>query len=388
MKTVSLLLSAVFALFFVPAAYALDESADIASDTVVVEAKPGVIKRILNYFDESNKKPITRKMDFSLIGGPYYSSDSKFGIGVVAAGIYSTAPEDTLTKPSEMSLCFKATTASHFELALEGQHIFPHDRYRFDYQVSFSSINTKYWGIGYPQCSNDNNESKYKYLASHAEAIFSINLGRNVYLGPLMTFDYVNARSFQKPELWAGLPHRTFNYGIGASLRFDTRDNLTDTQKGILLRFDQTFDFGWMGNRYPFKSNELTAAWFGPLWKGCTFATRLHWRITWGDTPWGLMPYLGGSRTMRGYFEGRYRDKSAADICVELRQHVWRRNGVVVWAGCGSVFSHLSDITFNRLLPNFGFGYRWEFKKNVNVRVDLGFGKHGSGLFFGINEAF
>lgn len=387
MKTNRPLLSAFFAIVFAHAAYAVD-GGDAVGDSVVTEPKQGLIKRIVNYFSETNKKPISKKMDFSLIGGPFYSSDSKFGIGIVAAGAYSTAPDDSLTRPSDMSLSFKATTAAHFELSFGGVHVFPHDRYRLDYNVSFSSIDTKYWGIGYEQCSDNDNESKYKYLASHAEALFAIRFGKNMYLGPLVTFDYVNARSFQKPELWNGMPHRTFNYGLGASLRYDTRDNLTATKNGILIRFDQTFDFGWMGNRYPFKINEFTAAWFHPVWKGCTLASRLHWRITWGDTPWGLMSYLGGSETMRGYFEGRYRDKGAADICVELRQHVWRRNGVVVWVGVGSIFPRITDIHFNQLLPNFGFGYRWEFKKNVNVRVDIGFGKHERGLFFGINEAF
>ena len=40
------------------------------------------------------------------------------------------------------------------------------------------------------------------------------------------------------------------------------------------------------------------------------------------------------------------------------------------------------------ILPNYGFGYRWEFKKRVNVRLDLGFGKHQTGFIFNINEAF
>ena len=35
---------------------------------------------------------------------------------------------------------------------------------------------------------------------------------------------------------------------------------------------------------------------------------------------------------MRGYYEGRYRDKCSTDITVELRQSVWRRNGIVVCA--------------------------------------------------------
>lgn len=388
MKARTLLLVVLSTLNIAVCAQSHDRDSVFSPDTVSVAERPGLIKRIINYFSESNTKPVGRKMDFSFIGGPFYSSDSKFGIGLVAAGVYSTCPEDTTIVPSEMALKFNATTAAHFQLSLTGEHIFPHDTYRLNYDVSFSSIDTRYWGIGYEMCSDDNNESKYKYLASHAEALFAIRLGPNIYIGPMMTFDYINARKFQKPWLWDGMPTRTFNYGIGASLRYDTRDNLTAPKRGVLLRFDQTFDFGWMGNRYPFKVNELTACWYGPLWKGATLATRLHWRITWGETPWGLMSYLGGSESMRGYYEGRYRDKGAADLCVELRQHVWRRNGLVAWVGVGSVFPRISDIRFKELLPNYGIGYRWEFKKNVNVRIDFGFGKHQSGIFFNINEAF
>ena len=41
------------------------------------------------------------------------------------------------------------------------------------------------------------------------------------------------------------------------------------------------------------------------------------------------------------------------------------------------------------LVVEVGVGYRWEFKKNVNVRLDYGFGKSGqSGFLFNINEAF
>lgn len=65
------------------------------------------------------------------------------------------------------------------------------------------------------------------------------------------------------------------------------------------------------------------------------------------------------------------------------------RNGVVVWIGAGTVFNKFSALCMDRVLPNYGIGYRWEFKKNVNVRLDYGFGKNGqSGFIFNINEAF
>lgn len=100
------------------------------------------------------------------------------------------------------------------------------------------------------------------------------------------------------------------------------------------------------------------------------------------------MSKFGGSYTMRGYWEGRYNDKCSADVTVELRQHIWRRNGLVIWGGIGEVFPKVNGIFRGQILYNFGIGYRWEFKKRINVRLDYGFGRGESGLIFSINEAF
>ncbi len=117
-------------------------------------------------------------------------------------------------------------------------------------------------------------------------------------------------------------------------------------------------------------------------------AARLHGAGAYGNPPWGMLPTLDKGNAVRGYYEGRYRDKNEADIVVELRQHVWRRNGIVVWGGVGTVFSRFNQIGWDTLLPTYGIGYRWEFKKKVNVRVDFGLGKDSYAISFGINEAF
>ena len=115
----------------------------------------------------------------------------------------------------------------------------------------------------------------------------------------------------------------------------------------------------------------------------------LHAMFNYGDTPWTMLALMGGSYRMRGYYEGRYRDKQMIEAQVELRQKIYGRSGVVVWAGAGNVFPDLGRFRWNQTLPNWGLGYRWEFKKRMNVRLDYGFGKKGQGGFmFGINEAF
>ncbi len=346
----------------------------------------GLISKIIDYFDDSNKPKKNKAFDISFIGGPHYSSDTKFGIGLVAAGVYNT---DTVNgKPSEVSLYFDGTTSLFFTLGVRGTHIAPADRHRLIYDVSFSSVKSKFWGIGYAQNSDDSNESVYKYFATQASVAWVWRMAEKLYAGPLASFDYIAGRSFEKPWLLDGEDRHTLNIGLGLTAQYDSRDNLTYPHSGIYARLDQRFNPRFLFNDYAFSLTELTFSAYHGAWKGATIAYRLHSRFTYGNTPWGLLSTLGGSHSMRGYFDGRYRDKSAADVCVELRQHVRRRNSLAAWVGAGCIFPKFSALRWRHVLPNYGIGYRWEFKKNVNVRLDLGFGRGQTGFIFNINEAF
>lgn len=360
----------------------------VAADSVPVKPRSGIIGKIMQYLDDANKPKPYKPFDFSFIGGPYYSSDTKFGVGLVAAGLYHTDRNDTLLPPSDVSVYAKATTSMFFQLGVRGTHILPGDRARLNYDVNFASIATKFWGIGYDMDVNDNNESSFRYLSSQARASYVWRIGEALYLGPEMTFDYLNAHKRKRPELWEGESPRTFNLGAGITIQYDTRDFLTNAYKGIYIRLDQRFNPRFLFNKYAFSLTELTFNTYNPLWKDCVLAFRFHTRLTYGNTPWGLLGTLGGSENMRGYFEGRYRDKCEADVCLELRQHIWKRNGLVAWIGAGTVFPKFSALRWKKVLPNWGVGYRWEFKKRVNVRLDLGFGRHQTGFIFSINEAF
>lgn len=369
-------------------------SAENAADSLCSDSlfaapvKKGFIQKIIDYFDDANKPKKQKKFDISFIGGPHYSSDTKFGIGLVAAGLYRTDTTDVSLPPSDVSIYADATTSMFFKLGVRGTHITPHDKARLQYDINFSSVATKFWGIGYDMDVDNENESKYKYLNSQAELCWVWRMADNLYLGPLATFDYINGRQFEKPELWNGEDNRTFNFGLGFTLQYDTRDFLTNASRGVFLRLDQRFNPRFLLNRYAFSLTELTFDFYHHAWRDATVAFQVHSRLTYGNTPWGLLSTLGGSDNMRGYFEGRYRDKSEIDVCLELRQHIWHRNGIVAWVGAGTIFPKFSALSFRKILPNYGVGYRWEFKKRVNVRLDLGFGKGQTGFIFSINEAF
>ena len=364
-----------------------DSVATVAADTTV--RKKGFINKVLAYFNDANKTDYSKKFDFSIIGGPHYSTDTKLGLGLVAAGLYRTDRNDTILPPSNMSLFGDVSTVGFYMLGVRGLHIFPHDRYRLDYTLYFYSFPCKYWGIGYDKGNNDANETEMNRWQAQAKASFMFRVAPSTYIGPMLTFDFIEGKDIKNPELLEGMDRITRNTGVGLTFVYDSRDVTTNPKRGFYVNLSQCFRPKFMGNDYAFSTTDLRFNTYRRVWKGGIIATDLRSQLNFGNPSWGMMALLGNSYSMRGYYEGRYRDKHKIEAQVELRQHVWKRNSVVAWVGAGTVFNKFSSMRMDHVLPNFGIGYRWEFKKDVNVRLDYGFGKSGqSGFIFNINEAF
>lgn len=351
--------------------------------------KKSLLTRFLDYFNDANKNKEHKKFDFSIIGGPHYSTDTKLGIGLVAAGLYRANANDTLLPPSNVSLFGDVSTVGFYMLGIRGTHIFPQDKYRADYTIYFYSFPCKFWGMGYDMGDDNSNKSDMKRWQARFKASFLFHLGDNLYLGPMVSYDYVIGRRIERPELLNGMDQHTWNIGAGFSAVYDTRDVLTYPHRGFYINLSQCFRPRFMGNDYAFSTTELQVDAYQRVWKGAILAEDFRTMLNFGNPSWGMMALLGNSNSMRGYYEGRYRDKHKMEAQVELRQHVWKRNSLTTWVGAGTVFHKFSEMRSRHILPNFGIGYRWEFKKNVNVRLDYGFGKAGqTGFLFSINEAF
>lgn len=366
---------------------AVDSAATATADSVV--PRKGIVGRVIDYFGNANKTRTDGKMDFSIIGGPYYTSEMGLGLGIVASGIYGQGVDNPDCPPSNLSFFGKISTKKFGSLGVRGTHISRNESYRINYLLEVLADPSDYWGIGYEMNNDDANKSTMKRQGVKVEATFLYHLGHHVYFGPMVTYDFVRTYAIQRPRLLDGMRGTTWAGGAGVTLSYDTRDVLTNPHRGVYVALTQCFYPKFVGNKYHFSSTRLQFNWYHTLWSGGIVATDLRATFNPGDPSWYMMASVGGAYYMRGYYEGRYRDKDMAAAQVELRQRVYRRSGIAVWAGTATVFSKAAEVRFDRLLPNVGVGYRWEFKKDVNVRVDAGFGKSGQwGFMFNINEAF
>lgn len=348
-----------------------------------------VIQRFLDYFKESNKPKKHKKFDVSFIGGPHYSSDTQLGLGLVAAGNYYMHG-DTTNMPSNVSLYGDVSTVGFYLLGIRGNNIFPDDSQRLEYNMYFYSFPTKFWGIGYENGKRSSNENKFKQFYIKASADWYFKAAKGLYFGPGAEYFFIKGSDIGSDylHLWQGQRLHTSTIAAGVSVKYDTRDSYTEPHSGWLLCLTQRFAPKFMGNRYAFSYTQFKGSHYNKVWKGGILAAGINAKFNYGNVPWGMLASFGGSSTMRGYYEGRYRDKIAIDAVVELRQHVWRRNGIAIWGGAGTVVPSLKAMSWRKVLPCVGAGYRWEFKERCNVRLDFGIGRGETSFIFNINEAF
>ena len=335
------------------------DTAAVDTSAVKTTHKRGFMTRFLDYFNDANKEKKNKRFDFSIIGGPHYSTDTKLGLGLVAAGLYRSDPADSLSAPSNVSLFGDVSTVGFYMLGVRGTHKFPRDTHRIDYTLYFYSFPCYIWGLGYDMGDNNDNKSKMKRWQAQAKASWLIRTADNLFVGPTVAFDYVWGHDMDRPELIEGQRRVSFNSGAGLTLLYDTRDNLTAPHEGVFLQVQQLFRPKFMGNKCAFSTTDLRMDAYLPMWKGATLAGDLRTQFNFGNPQWSMLALLGDSYSMRGYYQGRYRDKHKVEAQIELRQHVWRRNGIVLWAGAGTVFPKFSQIKMNHILPNYGIGYRW-----------------------------
>jgi outer membrane protein assembly factor BamA len=101
-------------------------------------------------------------------------------------------------------------------------------------------------------------------------------------------------------------------------------------------------------------------------------------------------PRLGGENIVRGYNASRYRDKVQVAAQVEYRFPLWRRFGMVAFAGLGQVAGRAGDLKLDRFKAAAGFGIRFRIdrQEGTNIRLDFGFGKKSQGQYLSGGEAF
>ncbi len=316
-----------------------------------------------------------------------YSRETSLGLGA-ASIVYFRTSNDSLAKPSSIQNVFIYTLQNQILFANPYNIFLDSDKYWLNGQLGFYIYPYEYFGIG-----TDLQEQEF-----YSTTFFRLELNAlkkwkdDFYAGPSLFYDEYFKISTEsdgglaKNNVLGIDPGRLF--GLGASFVLDKRNNLFSPYKGYyvsgrVIKYENTalgdYDFTdlFIDGRKYFHLNDIWETSF-----------QVYHQSTLGDVPFYNYAQLGGTKLMRGYFKGAYRDRHFSLVQTEIRRYLHKRIVASVFGGIGSVGDQFMN--YDKLLGSYGVGLRCEIdsKERLRIRFDYARGYQSSGFYININEAF
>jgi outer membrane protein assembly factor BamA len=146
-------------------------------------------------------------------------------------------------------------------------------------------------------------------------------------------------------------------------------------------------------NQFDFGRFDAEAAHFFPIFdKKRVFAVRIGLSYVNNDpgnrVPFYFLPYIGGSDTVRGFKEFRFRDENVIFMNAEYRWEAFSGLDMAVFFDAGKVRPDWEQIDLQDLKTSYGLGFRFNTFKSVFMRFDIGTGGEGTQIFFKFGPAF
>lgn len=343
-----------------------------------------------------------KRVDMSFVPALYYSQSTSAGLAVMAAGRYRLDKKNRNIPASTFSIYATASLTGFYRVGAQGTNIFRNDRQRIVYNAEFYSLPTKFWGVGYDSAMFG---SAMNYLASRTivDVRFLQRVVKGLFVGVGADYNYHfgkfgGKRYTSEEQFLARLDGERVKYnatGISLLVEFDNRDAVSNPQRGVYVAAQFKVRPKGMSNiGQTLWSGRLSANYYQRLWKGAVLAFDLRAELNSKGTPWVYNASIGGLSAMRGYYASRFNDLCAVTLQAELRQHIIKGIGVAAWGGAGNVFHSFGEFDWRKTLPTYGVGLRYALKRNINIRLDYGFGGRDGfgklihGAVFSINEAF
>lgn len=312
-----------------------------------------------------------------------YAPETRFYVGAVVMMPFQISPKHRLSA-AKMEVNF--TQNRQRILSASWDYYFGRDRGFSSGNILTARYPDYYWrpGATTPQAAF----TRYQAQKTEVQAEYLKQTGsRKLFAGTALRYASMQKLSYMEGDsgIWNGLQAARV-LGISLIGSHDSRDNLLNATKGMLLRWQGGVQRTGTGVHYV--THKLDSRWFFTK-KKQTMAIRFYAQTASGRVPFFDLPAYGGDAA-RGYFTGRFRGERLAGLQTEWRRSLGKRTGFTVFAGVGNAWMRHSGEAF-LLKPNGGLGFRYlaDRQSKVNLRFDYAFGLAGQrGFYVAFGEAF
>lgn len=322
------------------------------------------------------------------------SIETNWSFGLASISTFKISKKDTVSRTSNIEVLGIYSLKKQFVAVINGNQYFKNEKLILNEQISYSSFPDKFWGIG--NATSSKAEESYSFQQYFIYAHLMRNLGNKLFIGGLAEFQNVMQLKYEQGGLFdtENIAGRNGyrSAGLGISLTYDKRNHAFTPNKGLFAQVFFTDYNQRIGSSYNFSTLVIDIRKFIPIHKTHVLALQAYSFNNIGkEIPLRNLASFGGANSMRGYYNGRFRDHDLLVFQSEYRLPVWGRFGLAAFAGLGSVANNLVEYSTENIKYSFGGGLRFALNKSekLNLRIDYGIGKdNNKGLYFQIGEAF
>ena len=369
----------------------------------LIQVRPAVgqkklMDKLIHKFLSNDKDSVKKNTFFPF---PVASMSPETGLEYGVAALYSfyLDKKNTITRVSTINIMATHTTHNQSKAKIVSDIWSRDNKYHYSSELRYWDFPYSFYGIGANTWKSDKemiNEKRIR-LAFAAEKL----IAPHYYVGLQTGFEYYKNRGtvpggiFSSNAYYGKYGGKRIYFGLRQT--YDTRNNVTYTTNGLYASVEANYTpdifngaqfRGWNlafnGRYFSSVTDKLVIA-FNGVYQG----------IYGSDVPFYLLNQFGGENIMRGYYQGRFRDKNMAAVQAEIKYRFIPRIALVGFGGGGTVFGQV-PLTIHHFKPNYGAGIRYFFdlNKDLSLRIDYGFGEKRagegrlSGFYFSMNEAF
>lgn len=257
-------------------------------------------------------------------------------------------------------------------------------------EIGFYKYFFQFYGIGISALEED--EELFDVNFPRIDLNYTIKVQPNLYIGPGLYFENFKVENFESGGIIDSNNIAGKEGGLIIGLQFSTildqRDNIYFPSKGQKFTTKTSLFSNKFGSSYSFWLSDIDYSKYFSI-KNSVLAANFGAVLSNGEVPLHLLPLLGGSKRLRAYLKGRYRDNYFIFSQLEWRSpEIYRLRGVL-FSSLGGVNSTLNRFTVENFRITYGGGLRVRLnKESVNLRLDYGFNRESSGFYFTVGEAF
>ncbi|MHB8078173.1 MAG: BamA/TamA family outer membrane protein [Candidatus Krumholzibacteriia bacterium] len=332
------------------------------------------------------------RSSLSVVPALFYSPETRLGAGAFAIRTFRPAGADEKTRPSSVTVGLLGTVEKQALVIVAADLYRRGEAWRWMGLAGWSYFPTKFYGVGAETSDGDEEDYTPRTLALQAQGLPRVAAGLRA--GARVEYQRLRLAEVESGGVLASgvVPGSGGGDAVGAGVVvvYDTRDNVFFPTRGQLHEASVMAFGGGLGGDFDWTRRMVDLRRYLPLGARHTVALQGLLVSNSGEPPFTQLGLLGGQNVLRGYYEGRDRDRNLAAVQAEYRRPLGARFGMALFAAGGTVARDLDGLSLSHLRVAGGAGLRYllSVSEGINFRLDYGVGDDSSGMYFTATEAF